>query len=178
MPCAALGTRQGGRGWSASRPWRKVSEGIYCRPWVGFPLNSHRLGLRERQGNLVTVLTRRSEPGTRRPPPPAKSEGPGFAKEAAVGGQGPARGPGDLRVGVLEKRNTALFHPDASTVRPGLVPPALKHKLFRNFPGELASSEMAVACRLLVDGLLQIQVPVCSAEKRSFLMEKEQSFFL
>lgn len=93
-----------------------------------------------------------------------------------MGGQGPARGLGDLRVGVLEKRNTPLFHPDASTVWPGLVPPALKHKLFRNFPGELASSEMAVACRLLVDGLLQIQVPACSAEKKVISNGKRAEF--
>jgi hypothetical protein len=44
------------------------------------------------------------------------------------------------------------------------LPPALKHELLGDFPGKLASSEMAIACGLLVDRLLQIQIPACSAE--------------
>lgn len=68
-----------------------------------------------------------------------------------------ALGLGHVRAGVLKKRKQATQMP--SEPGPAPLPPALKHKLLGNFPRELASSEMAIARRLLVDGLLQIQIP-------------------
>lgn len=50
-------------------------------------------------------------------------------------------------------------HAGVPGARPGPAPPALNHKLLGNLPGELASSEMAIARRLLIHGLFQIQIP-------------------
>lgn len=74
-----------------------------------------------------------------------------------------AFGLGDLGAGVLEQRNVAAQMPPG----PGQLP-ALKHKLLGNLPGEPASSKVAVARGLLVDGLLQIQVPARPQRKGHF----------
>lgn len=84
-----------------------------------------------------------------------------------------AFGLGDLGAGVLEQRNEAAQMPPG----PGQLP-ALKHKLLGNLPRELASSKVAVARGLLVDGLLQIQVPARPAEGRVISVEWKQSLSL
>lgn len=81
-----------------------------------------------------------------------------------------AFGLGDRGAGVLGQRNVATQTPPG----PGQLP-ALKHQLLGNLPRELASSKVAVARGLLVDGLLQVQVPARPAEGRVVSMARKQS---
>lgn len=78
--------------------------GVSRFPLTGmlFPLNSHHLGLGERQGNIVTGLMRRSESWHQKAPFLLLSQrGLALPRKGAVG---------DLRVRVLEEKSMALSH--------------------------------------------------------------------
>lgn len=91
-------TCPGGRSWSGFR--------LRGAGWGGLTLNrggSHRLGLGRGRGTRRLSARGDLSPSTRRPPPPAKPGGPGFAWEGAVGGGGPPWGLGALSWGPREE---------------------------------------------------------------------------